>query len=83
MKYPKGNRDEWIPKSQTELISGPFLNSTDNKDPEYIKKSIAGLNEYYQTKILAQPSTKPAAPNKKEPAKKKEPTPPQKAPVKP
>ena len=80
MKYPKGNRDEWIPKNQHELISGPFVNSVENKDPDYIKKSVAGLNEYYQTKILAQPPSKPAV--KKEPPKKKEPVPVQKAPVK-
>jgi hypothetical protein len=51
------------------------VNSVENKDPEYIKKSIFGLNEYYQTKILAIPSSKPAATKKEPVSKKKEPVP--------
>ena len=57
------------------------MNSVENKDPEYIKKSIFGLNEYYQTKILAIPSSKPAATKKEPVSKKKDPVPVQKAPV--
>ena len=51
LPYPKGNRDEWISKTDVERISGPFVNTDTNRDPEKIKENIKSLNDYYQQKI--------------------------------
>ena len=52
LPYPKGNRDEWISKADVErLLCGPFINTFPKKDPEYIKESIDGLNDYFAQKI--------------------------------
>lgn len=51
LPYPKGNRDEWISRTETERISGPFANTDTNRDPEKIKESITGLNDYFAQKI--------------------------------
>jgi hypothetical protein len=51
LPYPKGNRDEWISKSELERLSGPFVYTDENKDPEEIRKSLKSLNDYFNTKI--------------------------------
>ena len=43
LPYPKGNRDEWISKSDLERISGPYMNTDTNRDTEKIKESIQAL----------------------------------------
>jgi hypothetical protein len=40
MPYPKGNRDEWITKTDSERLSGPFINTDTNRDPEKIRESV-------------------------------------------
>jgi len=47
LPYPKGNRDEWISKTDFERISGPYINTDTNRDPEKIKESIQALNDYF------------------------------------
>jgi hypothetical protein len=40
LPYPKGNRDEWITRSDVERLSGPFVNTDTNRDPDCIKASV-------------------------------------------
>ena len=57
LPYPKGNRDEWISKSEMpNRISGPFTNAEFVNDGESIVKNIEGLRHYFSEKFLA-PST--------------------------
>jgi hypothetical protein len=51
LPYPKGNRDEWISKTDVERLSGPFVYTESHRDPEKIRDSIASLNEYLHQKI--------------------------------
>mmetsp|Transcript_9388 Transcript_9388/g.15828 ORF Transcript_9388/g.15828 Transcript_9388/m.15828 type:complete len:98 (-) Transcript_9388:986-1279(-) len=48
LEYPKGNRDEWIRKSEVDRLSGAFLNSESiiEKDFDNISKGLRGLREY-------------------------------------
>ena len=59
LPYPKGNRDEWIAKSELDRISGPFSQIECSKDPEDIKKSLKALNDYFTNKIQGQSAAKP------------------------
>lgn len=54
LPYPKGNRDEWIAKTDTERIAGIFSQTEPSKDPDEAKRNIKALNEYYHTKVLGQ-----------------------------
>lgn len=58
LEYPKGNRDEWLRKSEVERVSGPFKHSEEliDKDPDNIKKSLQGLRDY--AKKFASPNQK-------------------------
>jgi len=48
LPYPKGNRDEWIGKSELERLSGAFVNSESikSKDEDSLLKGLRGLREY-------------------------------------
>ena len=51
LPYPKGNRDEWITKTDFERLSGPFVNTDTNRDPESVRQSVQSLNDYFKQKI--------------------------------
>ena len=54
LPYPKGNRDEWMSKSELDRLSGPFVNCEYNStDSDLIQKSVYGLRTYYSDKFLA------------------------------
>lgn len=48
VEYPRGNRDEWLKKSELERVAGPFAHSESilEKDFENITKGLNGLREY-------------------------------------
>lgn len=74
VEYPRGNRDEWLKKTELERVSGPFLNTEElmEKDGPSIKKSLKSLREYCRKftledkkLVLNPPKPKPAGGDKK------------------
>ena len=48
LPYPKGNRDEWIAKSEVDRLSGAFANSESIKtrDEDSVSRGLRGLRDY-------------------------------------
>ena len=80
LRYPKGNRDEWLAKNEiSDRISGPFCNVQIEREADVINKALTGLRDYYNKnstntggkKADAKKSTQKKAEEKKETAKDK------------
>jgi hypothetical protein len=48
VEYPKGNRDEWLKRTEIERVTGAFVNSQEliEKESDSLIKSLRSLRDY-------------------------------------